>query len=202
MKLTTTAAALALGAALFAGCSAVPPAPAPAPAAASAPAASPSPIAAQEFLARNNLAGLSAEQVIERLDASEEDRAAGPVGSVRPDVLVLTDRQGGTTTMPLADRFYLSFAPSVTKTHDCFNHNLSSCRGELAGQQVHVTITDAAGTALVDRDVTTYANGFAGLWLPRGLEGTITVTAQGRTATQALGTGPDDPTCLTTLKLT
>nr|NLI50756.1 hypothetical protein [Propionibacterium sp.] len=189
-----TLAAAALGGVLLTGCAAgVPSQP---------PAATPPPVAAADLLARNGLQGLSAEQVVDRLDASEEDRTAGPVGSVRATELVLTDGQGQARLPLPADRFYLSIAPYLTTTHDCFDHNLASCKGELAGRTFHVTVRDAAGATLVDRDATAYGNGFAGLWLPRGITGTLTVTYEGKSATAAIATGAGDPTCLTTLKLT
>lgn len=199
MRLVPVAAAIAAVGVLLAGCSSAPSnAPIAAP---TAPAEATAPTAAAEFLARHNLTGLTTRQLIDSLDASEDDRAAGPVGSVRPDELQLSDGTGRVTLPVPADTFYLSIAPYVTKTHDCFNHNLATCKGELANQVIHVTITDAAGTTLLDKDLTTYANGFAGLWLPRNMRGTLTVTAVGKTASTPIATGPGDPTCLTTLKL-
>lgn len=200
MRSAPAAAVVAALGVLLAGCSAAPPLASPA---APAPAASVTqPASAEQFLTRHNLAGLTAEQIIDRLDASEEDRTAGPVGSVRPDELQLTDSAGGKASLPVSgDRFYLSVAPYLTKTHECFNHNLATCRGELATQPLHVRVTDAAGATLLDADITTYANGFAGLWLPRDITGTLTVTASGRSATTPIRTGAGDPTCLTTMQL-
>lgn len=159
------------------------------------------PASSAQVLERNGLQGLTARQIIDKLDASEDDRANGPIGSVRSHELLISDQQG-TESMPMPDdQFYLSIAPYLNQTHDCFNHNLATCRGELANKQIHVLLTDATGTTLLDQDVTTFANGFAGLWLPRDIEGTLTVTHDGRVATQAIRTGADDATCLTTLKL-
>ncbi len=195
-RLITAAGSAVVAGLLLAGC-------------VSAPTAGPAPTAsatvvtvpADEVLARHGLAGLSVEQVIDRLDASEDDRASGPVGSVRAGELIVTDSQGQARLPMPGDRFYLSIAPYVASTHDCFNHNLATCKGELASKTMRVRVLDAAGAALVDRDVTTFANGFAGLWLPRGIKGTLTVSYDGKSATAAIGTGDDDPTCLTTLKL-
>jgi len=156
---------------------------------------------AAAFLARHGLEGLGVEQIVERLDAATEDRAEGPVGSVRPGELVLTDEVGQTSLPIPSDRFYLAIAPYLTRTHDCFNHNLASCQGELVDKQVQVTVTDAAGARLVDETFTTHANGFAGMWLPKDIEATLVVTYDGKSATAAIGTGADDPTCLTTLPL-
>jgi len=189
----------------LAGCAAptAPPTPPAAPAAAppAAAPASPATEPAAAFLARHGLEGLGVEQIVERLDAATEDRAEGPVGSVRPGELVLTDEVGQTSLPIPSDRFYLAIAPYLTRTHDCFNHNLASCQGELVDKQVQVTVTDAAGARLVDETFTTHANGFAGMWLPKDIEATLVVTYDGKSATAAIGTGADDPTCLTTLPL-
>lgn len=152
-------------------------------------------------LAGAGLAGRSTEDVVAALEASTADRTAGPVASVRYDQLLLTAGDRKVAMAIPAGRFYLSLAPYETRTHDCYYHNLATCQGELAGKQVHVTITDAAGAALVDRDVTLGANGFAGFWLPRDTTGTVTVTYDGRRVSQPISTGKDAPTCLTTLKL-
>lgn len=200
MKIRPAALALATVGVLLAGCSAAPATPSttsPAAKSSSTPAAVP----ADEFLTRNNLTGLTTEQIITQLDASEDDRQAGPFGSVRPNELQLSDSTGKISLPLTADKFYLSIAPYVNQTHDCFNHNLASCKGEMANQTIHVTITDATGATMLDQDVTTFANGFAGLWLPRDAKGTLTVNAQGKTVTTQISTGPNDPTCLTTLKL-
>lgn len=153
------------------------------------------------FLARHQLNGLTAQQIIETLDASEDDRQAGPFGSVRPSELQLSDDQSQIVVPIPSDRFYLAFAPYRQQTHDCFNHNLATCRGELANQTLTVTIVDDTGATLIDQQVTTHANGFAGIWLPRNITGKITVTHDTDTASSTISTGPGDPTCLTTLKL-
>lgn len=62
------------------------------------------------------------------------------------------------------DQFYLPWRPHHAHTHDCFYHNTGSCQGELVNSQVHVTITTADGIVIVNRDATTYANGFIGFW--------------------------------------
>lgn len=148
------------------------------------------------------VAGKDATQVVEALDQTTGERRRDVLASVRYDSVVLKDATRE-ASVPLPDgRFYLSVAPYLEQTHDCFFHSLTTCTGELAGQDVDVTITDATGKALVDGKFTTYANGFVGFWLPRDITGTITVSADGRTATSPISTGPDAPTCLTTLQLT
>lgn len=158
--------------------------------------------AEQQLLSRLNLAGKTPQQIIEALDRDPRPRPLPLRASVRPDTLILSD--GSTeATLPLTgDRsFYLSIAPYATKTHECYNHSLATCQGELVSEPVTVKITDGAGAVLVDATTTTYANGFVAFWLPRDITGTVTITADGKTGSVPIATRADSPTCLTTLKL-
>ena len=154
------------------------------------------------FLEPYGLADSEPRDIVTALDRTNDDRANGLAGSVRYDhVLFTTD--DGEQRIPLAeDEFYLSLAPYVDQTHECYYHNLSSCQGELVGEDLDVTITSDDGEVLVDETVTTYDNGFVGFWLPRDIEGTIEVEFDGRSVTAPIATGPEDPTCVTTLQLT
>ncbi|ADU47308.1 hypothetical protein Intca_0767 [Intrasporangium calvum DSM 43043] len=155
---------------------------------------------AEAILAKLGMSGRSATDVVTGLDQAT-DRNKDIFASVRYDKLVLKD--GGTETevaLP-GDKFYLSVAPYVNQTHDCFYHSLTTCTGELAGQDVDVKIVDSAGKTLVEGPQKIYANGFVGFWLPRDIKGTITVTQAGRTATSAISTDKEAATCLATLKL-
>lgn len=154
-----------------------------------------------DLLRRHGLDGLDTPAIIARLEGSQEDRVNGPVGSVTATELQLRDDQGE-TTLPVPDgRFYLSIAPYLTRTHDCFNHNLATCQGELTDVPLKVRVVANDGSVLLDQGATTGSNGFAGLWLPRDTQATLTVEYDGKQATQDIGTGADDPTCLTTLRL-
>lgn len=154
------------------------------------------------FLAKLGMSGRSATEVIDALDAQTGERQKDVLASVRYDTLVLKDASGE-SKMKLPDgQFYLSIAPYVNQTHECFYHSLTTCSGELAGQTVDVTIVDSAGKTLVQGPVKTYSNGFVGFWLPRDIQGTITVAYEGRTATSAITTDREAPTCLSTLQLT
>ncbi len=148
------------------------------------------------------LADSEPRDIVTALDQTNDDREQGLAGSVRYDHVVFTT-EDGEKQIPLAeDDFYLSLAPYVDQTHECYYHSLSSCQGELVGEDVDVTITSADGEVLVDETVTTYDNGFVGFWLPRDIEGTIEVEFDGKSVTAPIATGPEDPTCVTTLQLT
>ncbi|WP_210417130.1 CueP family metal-binding protein [Citricoccus sp. SGAir0253] len=154
------------------------------------------------LLADYGLEDRGTEEVVEALDATHEDRERGLAASVTPEEVVLADGERQETLPVPEGRFYLAVAPFETTTHECFHHSLAGCQGELVDTPVHVSVTAADGEVLVDEERTTYANGFVGLWLPAGIEGTITVEARGKSATADIATGAGDPTCLTTLQLT
>lgn len=170
-------------------------------------AASSSPVA-EALLADFDLAGLDAVQIVDRLDRlGGNDRPADLLASVRPEELRLTATDADGTERELAlpipsDRFYLSVAPYVEQTHECFHHSLTTCKGELGGEQIDVQIVDeASGEVLVDGTHTVFDNGFVGFWLPRDIEGTLRISFDGVQGETSFGTGEDDPTCLTTVQL-
>lgn len=150
------------------------------------------------------LAGLAAPDLIDALDRLPVDqRPQGVMASVRPtELLVAGPGEAEPTAIPIdGDAFYLSFAPWVTGTHECYFHSLTTCLGELGGEEITVTITSADGDVLVDETTTTFANGFVGYWLPRDIEATLEVTYGDLSGTAEIGTGPDDATCVTTLRM-
>lgn len=164
---------------------------------------SPAASATPQLLAEHGMEDLSARQIIEQLDQAE-DKPADLMASIRYDELLVTDpsEPERETVLPIEEEFYLSMAPYVDRTHDCYYHSLTTCQGELVEEDVDVTITSSDGEVLVDETVTTYPNGFVGFWLPRDIEATVEVSYDGRSATSQIGTGPEDPTCLTTVQLT
>lgn len=174
-------------------------------------AAAPAPAAPQQtsavgtaaLLAQFGLEGLTPQQIVEKLDQDTTPRPLPLRASVLPDSVVLND--GATeATLPIEgdDSFYLSIAPFVNRTHSCHFHSLATCQGELVSTPVHIVIKDASGTVLVEQDATTYTNGFVGFWLPKGVTGTVTAEAEGKSGTVPFSTVTDeDATCLTTLRL-
>ncbi|AHK18539.1 copper-binding periplasmic metallochaperone CueP [Yersinia similis] len=153
-----------------------------------------------DFLAQHGLAGKTAEQMVDAIDQSPQTRPLPYSASVTSAELMLSDGQQK-SVYPLGDKFYLSFAPYINQTHPCFNHSLSGCRGELANTPFEVKITDNSGNVIMHQQVTSYQNGFIGVWLPRNIEGTLEVSYQGLTAVSPFATGAESQTCLTTLQL-
>lgn len=157
------------------------------------------------LLAEHGLDGLEGTELVDHLDTMAiPDRPTDLVASVRPDSVVVSD---GTSEEELAidvpdDMFYVSMAPYVDQTHDCFFHSLTTCVGELRDEEIEVTITDdTTDEVLVEETTTTFDNGFVGYWLPRDIDATITAEHDGRTGELQIATGADDPTCLTGMRL-
>ena len=154
------------------------------------------------LLTELGLEGSSGQQIVEDLEASTDQRPLTIGASVREDHLVVSDGTEETTVALPEDEFYVSIAPYVEQSHECYYHSLGTCQGELVGEEVSVTITGGDGTVLVDETVTTHTNGFTGFWLPRDVEdGTIEVTTGEHEGSVPFSTTEGSPTCITTLQL-
>lgn len=158
----------------------------------------------EDLLDAHGLQKRGARTLIEELEALPlADRPSDLLAAVLPDRLDLSDASGRQTSLSLSDEdFYVSVAPFVDTTHDCFHHSLTTCVGELQEQDLEVHVVAADGTVLVDEMRTTAPNGFLGLWLPRGQELALTLTRDGASASTQVTTTADSATCLTTMQLT
>jgi hypothetical protein len=199
---TTSALGLALALSLSACSLGISDTAAPAADTSGTPAAAGEGAEADQLLAGLGLDGRSGREIVEELERSTQERPLDLTASVREDHVLVGD---GTqeVAVPLPDdEYYVSVAPFVDQTHECFYHSLATCRGELAEQEVSVRITGDDGEVLVEETVTTGTNGFTGFWLPRGIEeGSIEVTHDGHEGSVPLSTTPGSPTCVTTLQL-
>lgn len=156
----------------------------------------------ETLLAEYDLDGMETVEIIDHLDRlGGDDRPRDLMASVRPSELVVSEGDEEFSLEVPDGQFYLSVAPYVETTHECFNHSLTTCQGELTETDVDVTITDEDGEVLVDGVRTTFANGFVGFWLPRDIEGTVSVEYDGKSGAVDFATGAESPTCLTTLQL-
>lgn len=155
------------------------------------------------LLARHGLEGLDAEGIITQLDATPKaQRDNTLMASIGVNELVLSDEQGQTSLPMPADKFYVSMAPFINQTHQCYYHSLTTCTGELSQTPIDIKIVDDKGATILDEKATTFDNGFYGVWLPRDMSGTLEINAEGKSLTTPISTGQDDPTCLTTTQLT
>lgn len=153
------------------------------------------------FLAKFGLTGLTTEEIVQKLDGTTSD-PTGLKASITSDYLVLMGNSEEVRLALPGDKFYLSFAPYVSQIHPCGTHSPTSCQGELVNQKIHAVITDREGKEIINSDFTTMENGFVGVWLPRNMDGTVTVSYDGLVAQAPISTYQGSDTCLTTpLKL-
>lgn len=149
------------------------------------------------FLEKYGVSDLTVEEIVLKLDSTTSD-PSGLKASITSDYLVLMDDSNEVRLSLPKDKFYISFAPYVTQSHPCGTHSLSSCQGELVNQEIHAVITDSEGKEFINSDLTTMANGFVGVWLPRNIDGTVTVSYNGLVAQAPITTFAGSNTCLTT----
>lgn len=195
-KVSSLGAALLVGALTLAGCSQP-----------SKDESQPTPATDEltNVLTSHGLEDLSAAEIVDTLDQTPvADRPDDLLASVRPNEVVFTTASGEETPMALPDdQFYLSFAPYIDQTHDCYFHSLTTCVGELSDEDFDVQIVDAdSGEEIVNETLTSFDNGFVGVWLPKGIEGELSVEYEGKSGSVDISTiTDDDATCLTTLQL-
>lgn len=154
----------------------------------------------QAFMEKYHLQDLSTKELIEYLDGSIP-KPYELFAQLSATNLDLKDETDSVTLDMDTDLFYLSFAPYEYETHPCFNHIPTGCQGEMMNTEVDVVVKDSKGTIIYNNTERTARNGFAGIWLPRDISGTIEVKYDGKTAISSFGTGSQDGTCLTTLQL-
>lgn len=157
---------------------------------------------ASSLLRDFGLDGMDTREVIDHLDRlGGDERPTDLMASIRTDEVVLSDGTRETTLPMPADELYVSMAPYVDQTHDCFFHSLTTCQDELVNADVDILVRDDQGEVVLEETTTTYANGFVGVWLPRDLTGTVVLTVDGRSVEAPLSTTADSATCLTGLQL-
>lgn len=79
---------------------------------------------------------------------------------------------------------------------------MTGCQGELVEEEFDVLIEDEEGNVIVDETLTSLANGFIDLWLPRDKNYQVTITQDGKSAELEMSTFEGDDTCITTMQLT
>ena len=117
------------------------------------------------------------------------------------ELIVLIDSEKLSVEMP-EDEFFLSVAPYENDTHTCLIHSATGCSGELKNESFYVEFIDEDGNVLLSEMMSTMGNGFIDLWLPRDIDGILTITYGNLTSTKTISTSAGEPTCETTMKLT
>ena len=117
------------------------------------------------------------------------------------ELVVILDEKRISVDMP-EDEFYLSVAPYINETHVCGYHSATGCRGELKQEEFFVEFIDKDGNIILSESMSSMSNGFIDLWLPREIEGTLTISQDGLSSSKLIMTEAGEPTCETTMQLT
>lgn len=154
-----------------------------------------------EMLKKYGLSDLSVKEMVNKLDSVTNEKV-GLNASITGTTLILYDNEKEYDFKLPTDEFYLSFAPYINEVHPCQTHNLVSCRGELFNKEFSVSIVKKDGTVITDQKVKSMNSGFIGIWLPRDIEATLTISYNGLSVTKSITTYAKSDTCITTpLKL-
>jgi hypothetical protein len=117
------------------------------------------------------------------------------------ELVVILEDSRVSVDMP-KDEFYLSVAPFINNTHECLYHSATGCRAELKQEEFFVEFIDLDGNTIVSESMMSMSNGFIDLWLPRDIEGTLTISQGELTTSKLVSTEAGEPTCETTMQLT
>lgn len=153
-----------------------------------------------KMLVRHGFKDMEMKEIIESLDKGFA-KGTPLQAAITPTHLELSDENNNYRYSYKDEMFYLSFAPYIKDTHPCFNHVPTSCQGELTNKKMSVQVVDYQNNVVFADTVETQDNGFAGIWLPRGIEGVISVSYDNKTSSIPISTSKDAGTCLTKLRL-
>ena len=122
--------------------------------------------------------------------------------SITSQQLIVTDSDESKSVYDLPeDKFFVSIAPYINKTHPCTDHNLTGCQGELVNEEFDVYIEDTEGNVILDETLKSQSNGFIDLWLPRDKTYRIKIEHGGKMVRSEFSTFENDGTCITTMQL-
>lgn len=146
--------------------------------------------------------GYETQNIKELVNDYTTDQLTAKNASINSQQLIVTESDGSETVYDLPeDEFFVSIAPYVNETHPCEIHSLTGCQGEMVEQDVQVTIADTEGNIIIDETMTTQANGFIDLWLPRNEKYEVKIEQDSKIAESEISTFDDDQTCITTMQL-
>lgn len=147
------------------------------------------------------LSGLSGKEILTGI-ADGTIIIDGYAVSVYDDELVVILEDNKISVNMPEDEFYMSVAPFINTTHECLYHSATGCRAELKQEEFFVELIDSDGNVVLSETMTSLSNGFIDLWLPRDIQGTLTITQGELSTSKLITTVSGSPTCETTMQLT
>ncbi|PAT01320.1 hypothetical protein CI105_07010 [Candidatus Izimaplasma bacterium ZiA1] len=146
------------------------------------------------------LNGLTGKEILNGVADGSIDIEGFGLSVYDDELIVIIDGDRIPVAMP-KDEFYLSVAPYINMTHECLYHSATGCRGELKSETVFVEFVKDDGTVLISKEMSTMSNGFIDFWLPRDIEGTMTITQGELSVSKVISTVKGEATCETTMRL-
>lgn len=154
----------------------------------------------QDLIEDLGFTGLDAKGILTLVSEGGYDYNDVNISVSDSELLIITEDYTISYDMP-EDEFYMSVAPYITNTHTCFTHSATGCTGELLSETFHILLIDDNGNTIIDRNYESLHNGFIDLWLPRDINGTLTITHGEMSAQKDISTYTGNPTCETTMQL-
>lgn len=142
-----------------------------------------------------NLENKTIQELVYDLESQSFDPSLS--ASITHKHLTLTNQEESVKFELPEDKFYVAFAPYISTTHPCTYHNLTTCQSELANQEFHVLIKEN-NDVVIDEMMTSFDNGFIGVWLDKDKEFSLEVSFNNLVAKTFIKTTDDSNTCITT----
>ena len=106
------------------------------------------------------------EVLIDQLETRDFEGALS--ASITHQTVSIQTEEDAYTFDLLNEMFYISFAPYINMTHECYTHSLTGCQGELVNQDMEIKVYDESNQLIDDRIINTGDDGFIGLFLESG----------------------------------
>lgn len=149
-----------------------------------------------------NKDGNEPKDIKELVEDYSGNRTTDNTASITSTQLIITDSNDKESVYNLPEQeFFVSIAPFVSETHPCEIHSLTGCQGEMDNESFEIYIEDMDGNVVLDDTVTTEANGFIDLWLPRDQTFNVSIYHDGKQVDSEISTFKEDGTCITTMQL-
>ena len=155
----------------------------------------------EESLKTLGLEDLTSKEILTQLADGSIEPEEYAISVYDHKMIIFTQNNQFELPMP-ENYFYLSVAPYINETHPCTIHNATGCRGEMIDEEIYIEFVDTDGNVILSETVSTQANGFIDLWLPRDKEGTLIIEYGDLSSSKYIETYPEEPTCETTMRLT
>lgn len=120
----------------------------------------------QNLMEKYNLADKNIYELVYALENNEFDRSLISSSIENDKVKITIEEELFEYNLP-NDEMYISIAPYIETTHDCFSHSLTGCQGELINQEIQIVILDELGLIISDELYFSGKDGFIGIWLPK-----------------------------------